>query len=361
MLDGCDRIAPPPLPVKYFGMKLTTILLSGALSLSMAPAIAAPSVLVDAASGDILYEHEATVSWHPASLTKLMTAHLALNAVRRGEVGLASPVQISSAAAAVPPSKIGLPVGHALRLEDALRVMLVRSTNDIAYAIAETVGGSHDQFVASMNAEATRLGMTGTRFINAHGLHDDRQVTNARDMAVLAIAVMRAHRDHSDLFRTPFVTVMNRRMKNTNDLLGKYPGIDGMKTGYVCASGFNLVASASRNGHQLVSVVMGAPSARQRGEITSALLDIGFSGAKSPVGNLRTVKAVAPGQAADLRRFRCGKTTAAVPGRDSTVAGTVARPGTGRSVVESADPLPARISRGGDRIPHAPKEPLKRF
>jgi len=345
-------------------MKATSILLTAALSLSASPALSAPTMLVDAASGDILYAQEATLSWHPASLTKLMTAHLALSAAKRGDISMNTPVVMSARAAAEPPSKLGLPVGHALRLEDALRVMLVRSTNDVAVAIAEAVAGSHESFVAAMNAEAARLGMSGTRFTNANGLHDDRQVTNARDMAVLAIAVIRAHEDRADLFRTPFVSVMGKRLKNTNDLLGKYPGVDGMKTGYVCASGFNLVASAQRDGRHFVSVVLGSPGTRQRGETTRGLLDLGFSGAAAPQGSLRTVRAAVPGEAVDLRPYRCGKAASAavratrLPVASKAAGRTAPAPKAEVVAGKAPDALPPPSPV---RHPLPPKGPARRF
>jgi len=241
--------------------------------------------------------------------------------------------------------------------------MLVRSTNDVAVAIAEAVAGSHESFVAAMNAEAARLGMSGTRFTNANGLHDDRQVTNARDMAVLAIAVIRAHEDRADLFRTPFVSMMGKRLKNTNDLLGKYPGIDGMKTGYVCASGFNLVASAQRGGKQLVSVVLGSPGTKQRGDTTRGLLDLGFSGAAVPQGSLRAVRATAPAAAMDLRPYRCGRapTVVARPVRlpvPSTSAERTAAVSGARAAGPPADVLPPPSP---SRSPLPPKAPAKRF
>lgn len=270
------------------------------------PSRAAPSLLVDAATGDILAGEEATRSWHPASLTKLMTAHLALLAVDQGRLALDAPVVISARAAAQPPSRLGLPVGHALRLEDALRVMMVRSANDLAVAVAEAVGGSEGDFVIAMNAEAERLGMSGTRFTNASGLPDERQVSNARDLALLAMAIQRYHQDRYDLFRTPFVTVNGKTLKNTNALLGRYPGMDGMKTGYICASGFNLVASATRDGRRLISVVLGASDVNDRSEQASALLDRGFAGLP-PISNIRDAKADAPVGVVDVRTRRCAR------------------------------------------------------
>lgn len=274
---------------------------------AVAPGRGAPRLLVDASTGVVLYAKDASASWHPASLTKMMTAHLALAAIEAGRASLDTPVVISAHAAAQPPSKLGLPAGRSLRLEDALRIMLVRSTNDLAVAVAETLGGTEAGFVRAMNAETVRLGMHSTYFVNANGLHDPRQVTTARDMAVLAIAIERSHKAHLDMFATPMLTVSGKRMKNTNPLMGAYDGIDGMKTGYVCASGFNLVATAHRGSRRLVAVVLGAPSGKARGEEAAVLLDGGFSGSLGGSGRLCDLFRPFPLRAPDLNAYACGR------------------------------------------------------
>ena len=275
--------------------------------LTAAPASAAPLLLVDAASGGILAAQEATRSWHPASLTKLMTAHLALSAVRSGRLALDSSIILSTNAARQAPSKLGVPPGTSLRLEDALLVMMVKSANDVAVAIAEAVSGSEAAFVTAMNAEARRLGMSGTRFVNASGLHHDHQVSNAGDLAVLMLAILSYHTDHAELFRTSAVTVNGRMLKNTNKLVEDYAGLEATKTGYVCASGFNVAVSVVRGGRRVVGVVLGSPSAATRTRIMRELLDAGLTVATSPIGNLRTVKADAPATGMDLRRRKCGR------------------------------------------------------
>jgi D-alanyl-D-alanine carboxypeptidase len=289
------------------GMKAPSLLLTAGLFLTAFPAVASPWLLVDATSGDILAAQEATRSWHPASLTKLMTAHLALAAVGSGRLTLDTSISLSARAVAQAPTKLGVPPGTSLRLEDALRVMMVKSANDVAVAIAEAVGGSEASFVAAMNAEASRLGMSGTHFANASGLHDERQVTNARDMAVLMLAILSYHATSADLFRTAAITVNGRLLKNTNKLIEDYAGLEATKTGYVCASGFNVAVSAVRGGRRVVGVVLGSPSAAARTRITRDLLDMGLSGAASPVGNLRMVSAGVSAPSTDLRRLRCGR------------------------------------------------------
>jgi D-alanyl-D-alanine carboxypeptidase len=314
-------------------MKLSSLLLAASLALTAAPASAAPMLLVDAATGEILAAQEATHSWHPASLTKLMTAHLALSAVQSGRLGLNSSIVVSANAASQAPSKLGVPPGTSLRLEDALLVMMVKSANDVAVAIAEAVSGSEIAFVTEMNAEARRLGMSGTRFVNASGLHHDLQVSNARDLAVLMLAILSYHADRAELFRTSAVTVNGRMLKNTNKLVEDYAGLEATKTGYVCASGFNVAVSVVRGGRRVVGVVLGAPSATTRTRIMRELLDAGLTGTTSPIGNLRTVKANAPAPGTDLRRRKCGRQR---PALGTTVAGD------DRKSVWSAGPLPLR-------------------
>ncbi|MGO4525263.1 D-alanyl-D-alanine carboxypeptidase family protein [Microvirga sp. 2MCAF35] len=304
-------------------MKPLSILLAAGLLLTPLSAGASPMLLVDASTGDILAAQEATRSWHPASLTKMMTAHLALTAVETGRASMDTSIVLSPKAAAQAPTKLGLPPGTSLRLEDALTVMMVKSANDVSMAVAEAIGGSEEAFVASMNAEARRLGMTGTRFVNATGLHDDRQVTNARDMALLMLVLLSYHADHLDLLRTPAVTVNGRMLKNTNKLVEEYTGLEASKTGYVCASGFNVAVSALRGDRRIIGVVLGAPSAATRTLVMRELLDNGLSDGAKPVGNLRTMRAAAPAPAADLRPFKCGRQA---PARlEAKVSGNVAK------------------------------------
>jgi len=269
-----------------------------------APLFAAPRILVDADTASVLYAEDPIRAWFPASLTKMMTAHVALRAVASGEITMNETVTMSPAGADLPPSKIGLRAGESLLLRDALRIMLVRSANDIAYATAEAIAGSEEAFVHRMNDEAARLGMTGTHYVNPHGLHDDRQVTNARDVALLALAIIHQHARYSDLFRTPFVTWKGHRLANTNALLGR-PGVNGMKTGYTCSSGWNLVVTSSREGRRLIAVVLGASDAGRRNEVAAAMLDMG--GAVRPIARITDIRAAGPSTAEDKRSAICGR------------------------------------------------------
>jgi D-alanyl-D-alanine carboxypeptidase len=249
-----------------------------ALALSVTgPALAGPSLVVDASSGQVLSSDNASQAWHPASTTKMMTAYLALKAVRSGKLGLETAIPASKRAASQPRVKVYIKAGQEITLDNALRIMMVKSANDIAYVVAEGVGGDVETFVGMMNAEARRLGMNDTHFTNPNGWHDPDQQVSARDLAVLAMALMRDFPDYSDYWNTGAVQLGRQVLHNTNGLVGRYSGIGGMKTGFVCASGFNVVATATRGGRTLIAVVLGALSGAERTITAAQLLDEGFS------------------------------------------------------------------------------------
>ncbi|HWT30807.1 MAG TPA: D-alanyl-D-alanine carboxypeptidase family protein, partial [Propylenella sp.] len=247
--------------------------------------------------------------WFPASTTKLMTAYVVFRAVLAGEITLQSPVRISATAAAAPASKMGFPPGSVLAVDDALKVMMVKSANDIAMAVAETVGGSEEAFAERMNREAQRLGMSRSHFVNPHGLPDPRQVTTARDMAVLARALLVEFPQHRDYFRIAAIQHGRSVMKNFNPLIERYPGANGMKTGFICASGYNLVASARRGEHELIAVVFGEYGGKARAEHAARLLNQGFEAAGPASEQPVTLASVASGQEyevpLDMRPFVC--------------------------------------------------------
>lgn len=236
-----------------------------------------PALVVEVESGRVLHAERATDPWFPASITKLMTAYVALDKVRSGQLSMDSLLTVSDSAAALPPSKMGFKPGTEIRLDNALKIMMVKSANDVAATIAENIGGSVDGFSTLMNAHAQQLGMTSSYFANPHGLPDERNQTTARDMAILARALLREFPEHQDLFHIGAVQFGRRIMRNTNGLIGRYPGADGMKTGFICSSGFNVVASATRNGRHLITVVLGAPSANERTMKAAELFDRGFN------------------------------------------------------------------------------------
>jgi D-alanyl-D-alanine carboxypeptidase len=238
------------------------------------PGVAAanPVVVVDVASGRVIAHQEAFRKWYPASLTKLMTAYVTFQAIRRGQVSLDSVVVMSKHAADQPASKMYFKPGSKLTLDSALKLLLVKSANDVAVAIAETVGGTEGAFVAQMNAEAQRLGLFSTRFINPNGLPGKGQYSTARDLALLAAAIRREFPEHAGYFSLEGVTTGKKDYPNFNMLIGRFPGADGMKTGYICASGFNQIASATRNGRTVISVVLGAESLGARTDMSADLL-----------------------------------------------------------------------------------------
>ncbi len=246
------------------------------MGLAAAPALAGPTLLFDASSGQVLKQEEATRPWHPASTTKMMTAYVALKAVRAGRIGLETAIPVSKLAARQPRVKVYAKPGSSITLDNAMKVMMVKSANDIAYVIAEGVGGSVENFVSMMNAEARNLGMRTSNFTNPNGWHHPDQYTSARDLGVLAMALMREFPEYSDYWNIGAVQIGRAVLTNTNGLVGRYSGVTGFKTGFVCASGFNLVATAQRGGRTLVAVVMGALSGSERTVTASQLLDEGF-------------------------------------------------------------------------------------
>ena len=250
--------------------------LAGALAAGGAAA-ATPALVIDVDSGKVLYAERATDPWYPASITKLMTAYVALSAVREGRVSLSTPLAMSEFAHSMPPSKMGFPPGTELTLDNALKIIMVKSANDVSVTIAEGIGGSVEGFADLMNAAAQRLGMRESRFVNPHGLPDERQQTSARDMAILGRALLREFPEHAGYFHIGAIKFGRRIMNNHNGLMGRYAGADGMKTGFICASGFNVVASATRNGRRLITVVMGSTSAAERTVKAAALFDHGFA------------------------------------------------------------------------------------
>lgn len=251
--------------------------LFGFAAFAVVPAAAGPSILFDARTGQVIESENPFQRWYPASLTKLMTTYVAFRAVQTGELSLASPVRISKTAAKQPPSKMGYKPGSILTLDNALKIIMVKSANDVAAAIGDSLGGSQAGFAARMNAEAKRLGMTGSNWVNAHGLHDDNQYTTARDLAILASALRHDFPQYASYFSIEGLSVGGKAIPNTNTLIGRFDGADGMKTGYTCPSGFNLVASATRDGRTLVAVVIGSTSVASRAEQTAALLARGFA------------------------------------------------------------------------------------
>jgi D-alanyl-D-alanine carboxypeptidase len=234
-------------------------------------------LLADAASGKVLHAENATYPWYPASLTKLMTAYVTLRAVSEGRLALNSPVTMSERAHAEKPSKMGFRPGTQFTIDNGIKMLMVKSANDVAVALAETVSGSVESFAGEMNAAAQRLGMTQSNWVNPNGMPDPGQISSARDLAILARALLREFPQHDLYWRIPAIKFGRKILRNHNKLIDRYTGSDGMKTGFICASGFNLVASATRNGRRLIAVVLGAPSSPVRNEKAARLLEGGFN------------------------------------------------------------------------------------
>ena len=270
------------MPAKRFARSLG---LCVALLVSfVAPASAIPMLLLDASTLQVLYAQDAGQPWHPASVTKLMTAYLAFAAIKDGRVTLDTPVTISQHAWNQAPAKSGLEVGESVSLKDALYIMLVKSANDMAVAIAETVGGSEKAFVAQMNLMAQQMGMTATHYDNANGLKSPGQISSARDLAIIALYVKRDFPQYQPIFETQWVQLGAHKLETSNGLLQHFQGITGMKTGYICSSGLNIVATLERNGRSLLAVVLGASSVRERNEMTAQLFLRGLAGELTPTG-----------------------------------------------------------------------------
>ena len=240
------------------------------------PASANPAMLFELGTGKVLTHQEAFRRWHPASLTKLMTAYVTFRAVAAGELALSSPIKVSKHAAAEPPSKMGFKAGSVMTLDNALKMMLVKSANDIAMAVGENVGGSEEAFVARMNADAQRLGMSQSHFVNPNGLHSPEQYTTARDLALLVSAIRNEFPQYAPYFSIEGIKAGKKTLMSYNLLVGRYAGADGMKTGFVCASGFNMIGAATRGDKTLVAIVLGQKSAVERTDIVAGLLDHGF-------------------------------------------------------------------------------------
>ena len=251
--------------------------LAAMLAIGAVSAQATPYLVADADSGQVLFENEATAQWYPASLTKLMTVYVALDAVRSGKLTLDTPLVMSVRAARMPPSKMGFRPGTEVTLDNALKMLMVKSPNDVAVMVAEGVSGSVEAFANDMNAAGQRLGLQESHFVNPNGLHDPAHVSSARDMAMIARALLREFPDHADLFSIGALQLGNQYIANHNGLLGRYPGADGMKTGFTCPAGFNVVASANHSGRRLIVVVLGAPTAKSRNQEAADLFDRGFA------------------------------------------------------------------------------------
>jgi D-alanyl-D-alanine carboxypeptidase (penicillin-binding protein 5/6) len=263
---------------------LSLLLVAGlALAPTSAPLVAQSSdnaryaaIVVDAQSGEVLFARNADARRYPASITKLMTLYLAFEALADGKARASDVITVSTHAASQPPSKLGLGAGQTITLDDAMKATAVRSANDMAVAIAEHLGGSEARFTAQMTLKARELGMTQTRYVNANGLPDARQLTSARDLSILGRAIMRDYPQYYRYLGLHDWAYNGRDYRNTNGLLRTGLGYDGMKTGFTNASGYNLAASSVRDGKRLITIVLGGRSTASRNAHVAELMDTGF-------------------------------------------------------------------------------------
>jgi D-alanyl-D-alanine carboxypeptidase len=280
------------------------------VALTPRDASAEATILIEADSGKVLQAENAAYPWYPASITKLMTLYTILKAIKEGRITQDTLFTVSPIAASQAPTKMGFRPGTQVTVDNALKMMMVRSANDMAVLLAEGLDGSIEKFCDEMNANAVKLGMTETSYVNPNGLPADGQITSARDMAMLARAIVKELPEYEYYVHIPAIRFGRRVTRNYNSLIGRYPGADGMKTGFICASGFNLVASATRNGRRLIAVVLGAPSSPMRAAKAAELLENGFNGnalawltpSLGTVDQLQPIAAAPP----DLRDDTCG-------------------------------------------------------
>lgn len=260
--------------------KLARLLFIGVLVTVIAnpgPALAKyASFVFDAETGRVYHETNADTRNYPASLTKMMTLYLLFEAIEQGDMTLKSKMKISARAARQPSSKMWLAPGSKISAENAILALVVRSANDVAVVVAEHLGKTERSFGKLMTKKAQELGMTRTIFRNASGLPNRGQLSTARDMATLAQRLMNDFPQYYKYFARTKFTYEGKTFRGHNKFMSRYAGADGLKTGYINASGFNLAASAKRDGHRLIGVVFGGKSARQRDSHLATLMDKGF-------------------------------------------------------------------------------------
>ncbi len=235
------------------------------------------AIVIDADTGNILHEVEANQPWYPASLTKVMTLYMTFEALRAGQIQLGSILTASDHAASQPKSKLGLRRGESLNTRDAILAVITRSANDAAVVLAEAVGGTEDNFAAMMTARARSLGMNNTRFMNATGLPNNWQVTTSRDLALLAWRIQRDFPSYYQYFSAHEFYYKGQTMRAINAFTAKYPGAEGMKTGFTCGSGYNLIGAAHQNDQRLIGVVMGGMTSQERYQLMNRMMDNAFA------------------------------------------------------------------------------------
>ncbi|MBA3067912.1 MAG: D-alanyl-D-alanine carboxypeptidase [Hyphomonas sp.] len=263
-----------------FYRSAATSMAIGSTALVLAPAALAEkyaAFVMDADTGEILHERNADDARYPASLTKVMTLYLLFDALNAGDVKLTDKMTVSKNAAAQAPSNLKLKAGTKIKVEDAILALVTKSANDVAVVIAEHLGGTERKFAVKMTEKARDLGLSNTTFKNASGLPNTAQVTTAHDLALLADALLEQHAQYYHYFQNEKFAWGRMVYKNHNDLIGEVVGVDGIKTGYTRASGFNLMTSAERDGHRVIAVMLGGASAKSRNDHVAALVEAAFA------------------------------------------------------------------------------------
>ncbi|GGB63322.1 D-alanyl-D-alanine carboxypeptidase family protein [Henriciella pelagia] len=261
------------------GKNIRAALGAAVMLIALAPAAIAEkyaSIVVDADTNEVLHARHADEPRFPASLTKAMTLYMLFDALKSGEVTLNERIHVSSHAASQPPSALRLKAGSTISVRDAIDALVTKSANDVAAAVGERLGGSESRFATLMTAKAKSLGMNNTTFRNASGLPDTRQLSTARDMAILAERLLEDHADYYHYFSRASFSWGGRSYKNHNNLLKNVAGVDGIKTGYTRASGFNLMSSAKRDGRRVIAVMFGGSTAKSRDAHVTDLIEAAY-------------------------------------------------------------------------------------
>ncbi len=315
-----------------------------------------PSLLFDAFTGEVISQERAGEPWYPASLTKLMTGYVIFRKIRSGVLKLDQKIPVSALAHSQPASHTGLPTGTMVTVDFALQSMLVFSANDMSYVLAEAASGTSKNFAKEMNDVAKDIGLAATHFENPNGLFDPRQITSARDIGIIAALIINQFPEHSHYFAQEAVMVGKRRMANHNSLIRLMPDAVGMKTGFVCNSGYNLVGSAIKDGRQLISVVLGARNGGQRAQLSQFLLQSGFERPNDPTrGKVAEIVDQAYGAIvpADMTKTVCKSKAPVTPVNAHNMSGWAVSFGTYTDAIKADMALrgrlisPAGIEAGG--------------
>jgi len=274
------------------------------------------AIIIDAGNGSVLHEVNATQSWYPASLTKVMTLYMVFDALKAGQIHLYDTLRASYHASRQPNSKLGLRQGETLTVQDAILAVITRSANDAAVVLAEHLGGTEESFAVKMTTKAHALGMYDTHFMNATGLPHQWQVTTSRDMAILAWKTQRNFPNYYPYFSAHSFNYKGRELRGINKFTASYPGAEGMKTGFTCGSGYNLISVASQNGKRLIGVILGGMTSAERYQLMIHMMDEGFANKFNPypARNISTMTTSSSGM--PPYQLGCGNMAPTIMGSD---------------------------------------------